>query len=222
MTARLAAADQEESLEDLPLWAERAIERSPGVRRTPERSLEQAQAIVDAANGLVLARGTDFTTQELVNEAGVSLQTFYKAFESKDELLLAVFEDRIASSCAIYAAATANLSPMDRLKTFVAVALATQEEAGVEARFITAEHWRLMQIYPAEVEAATSPYSRLVEKAIVDAVAEGSLEVEDPKAAAWMITQLVMSIFHHRACAGEPGVSVGALWGFCLAAIGGR
>lgn len=221
MNARTIESQSDDQFEDLPQWAERAIERSPGVRRTPERSLEQAQAIVKAANELVLARGAEFTTHELVSEAGVSLQTFYKAFESKDELLLAVFEDRIASSCAIYAKATADLAPIDRLKTFVAVALSTPEEAGTEARFITAEHWRLMQIYPTEVEAATAPYARLVEAAITQAVDEGLLHVANPKDASWMITQLVMSIFHHQACTGEPGISAQSLWAFCLAALQG-
>jgi TetR/AcrR family transcriptional regulator len=222
MSPRSAPAAVQPHPEGLPHWAERAVERSPGVRRTPERSLEQAKAIVAAANELVAARGAEFTTQELVAEAGVSLQTFYKAFASKDELLLAVLEDRIASSCEAYAAATASLPPLDRLEAYVGVALAAPTSAGAEARFITAEHWRLMQDYPAEVEAATRPFTELVEASLRQAVAEGSLDVEAPDEAAWLITQLVMSVFHHRACSGSAGASAAGLWAFCLAALGGR
>ena len=38
-------------------------------------------------------KGPNFTTQELVKEAGIALQTFYRYFGSKDHLHLAVIED---------------------------------------------------------------------------------------------------------------------------------
>ena len=44
-------------------------------------------------------KGDAFTTQELVKEAGVALQTFYRYFASKDELLLAVIADAMADAC---------------------------------------------------------------------------------------------------------------------------
>ena len=70
------------------------------MQRTRARQIEQAQAIVAAARRLIAERGERFTTQELVKEAGVALQTFYRLFGGKDQLLLAVFEDLIAESCA--------------------------------------------------------------------------------------------------------------------------
>ena len=77
-------------------WAERAADRSPVVHRSRARSIEQAKSMVDAARRLIAQKGERFTTQELVKEAGVALQTFYRHFEGKDQLLLAVLEESIA------------------------------------------------------------------------------------------------------------------------------
>ena len=61
--------------------------------------MEQARTIVEAAQRLIAAKGPNFTTQELIKEAGIALQTFYRYFPSKDHLLLAVIEDIIDENC---------------------------------------------------------------------------------------------------------------------------
>jgi TetR/AcrR family transcriptional regulator len=47
----------------------------------------QQQGIIDAARRLIIAQGSSFTTQDLIKEAGVALQTFYRHFAGKDQLL---------------------------------------------------------------------------------------------------------------------------------------
>ncbi len=75
------------------------------------------RSIVDAARRLIAERGERFTTQELVKEAGVALQTFYRLFAGKDQLLLAVFEDMIAEYCTQVEGAARDLpDPVDRLR----------------------------------------------------------------------------------------------------------
>ena len=69
-------------------WAERAAERSPVVQRSRDRGVEQAKSIVAAARRLMESKGPSFTTQELIKEAGIALQTFYRYFPGKDYLLL--------------------------------------------------------------------------------------------------------------------------------------
>ena len=46
-----------------------------------------------AAAVLERSNGEDITVQEVADEAGQSLRTLYQYFESKDDLLLAVFEE---------------------------------------------------------------------------------------------------------------------------------
>jgi AcrR family transcriptional regulator len=208
-------------------WAERAADRSPAVQRSRARQMEQAKVIVDAARRLIAERGERFTTQELVKEAGVALQTFYRIFAGKDQLLLAVFEDMIAESCAGYEAAARPLpDPVARLRFYIDETLRSlgNPDAGIGPRFVTAEHWRLHQLFPDEMSQATQPFTDLVARQLEAAAAEGLLAPADPQRDAWFVTKLVMAVFHHYAYAdGElDAQAIGDdLWSFCRTALGG-
>src|ERR1700689_236163 len=53
-----------------------------------------AHYLVEAARALMWETGTPmFTVTQVVAAAGTSLKSFYRCFESKDELLVALFED---------------------------------------------------------------------------------------------------------------------------------
>ena len=80
--------------------AERAADRSPVAQRSRARQVELTETVILAARRLVAERGDRFTIQELAKEAGVAVQTFYRLFASKDQLLLAVLGDMIAERCA--------------------------------------------------------------------------------------------------------------------------
>jgi AcrR family transcriptional regulator len=208
-------------------WAERVADRSESVQRSRARQIEQAQAIVTAARRLIMERGDQFTTQELVKEAGVALQTFYRIFGGKDQLLLAVFEDLIAESCADYErAAEALPDPIARLHFYVSVTVGGSADAtyGVAPRFVTAEHWRLHQLFPEEMAHATQHFSDLVERQLELAVADGLATSTDVAGDSWFITKLVMATFHHYAYAeisSDRTAIAEDLWSFCLRAIGG-
>jgi AcrR family transcriptional regulator len=207
-------------------WAERAAERSPMVQRSKSRGAEQTRVIVEAAQRLVATKGTGFTTQELIKEAGIALQTFYRYFPSKDRLLLAVLENIIEESCRTFEEqASALADPVERLHLYVTASVSGLDTLGEGPSFVTAEHWRLQTICPEDVSVATRPFTDLLVSGIEEAKAAGQLETPDPEYAAWLITQLVMAVFHHYDCAGldEPSAQVaGRLWSFCLAALGGQ
>src|SRR5271155_3333619 len=90
-------------------WRVRVIDRSferaaasSGDRRTPDaiarRALRSSSRLVVAA--LELAEEVDsssFTVQDVLDRADISLQTFYRHFQNKDELLLAVMEEAIST-----------------------------------------------------------------------------------------------------------------------------
>jgi len=208
-------------------WAERLADRSESVQRSRARQIEQAHAIVAAARRLITERADQFTTQELVKEAGVALQTFYRIFGGKDQLLLAVFEDLIAESCADYEAAAADLpDPIARLHFYLTVTISGLGEPsyGIGPRFVTAEHWRLHQLFPEEMAHATQHFTDLVARQLELAVAQGQLPASDVQRDAWYVTNLVMAVFHHYAYAVHPidAPAIGEeLWQFCLRALGG-
>jgi len=210
-----------------PSWAARAADRSPTVRRSRDRSVKQAQILVDAGRRLVSEKGDSFTINELVKEAGVALQTFYRYFASKDELLLAVLEDLVLEAKVVFEVRAAGLDdPVERLRSHVLSVfelLARIEPDEGDGRFVASQHWRLAQSHPDEVAEATRPYTELLEAEIVAATATGQLDSRDPARDAWLTSQLVLSVFHSRSFqrVDDPGLGDDA-WRYCLAALGGR
>jgi len=206
-------------------WTGRAAERSPAVQRSRTRTIAQAQQIVEAAEHLLETQGGQFTTQQLVKEAGVALQTFYRCFAGKDELLLAVLEDLITQGASDMARLAEGISdPVARLRFFVTWPIELLENNADANKVITAEHWRLHQLYPEDVARATQHFSDLIEPEIEAAAAAGALRPVDPPRDAAMITKLVMAMVHHYAFIGlGDGVHVVTdhLWRFCFAALGG-
>jgi len=187
--------------------------------------MQQATVIVDAARHLMM-NGSAFTTQELVKDAGVALKTFYRYFAGKDQLLLAVIEVMVSESCEQYEAQARDLpDPLARLRLYITTAATAYGPDARGARFISAEHWRLHQLYPEELAEATKPFADLLIREINAAADAGVIRPGDPENDAWLISQLVVAVHHHYAFApnDESWEEIGRrLWGFCLAALGGR
>ena len=170
-------------------------------------------------------KGGAFTAQEVAREAGVALQTLYRHFDSKDHLLLAVFEDMLAGAASRYEAAAAELDPLERLRINFTASLEAQGAAGPGRRFITSEYWRLYELFPDEMVRATQPLIDVTARRLREATEAGVLHSDDPDADAWLLTKMVMAIFHHRAFAPDDPHAEHAkerLWSFCLAALAPR
>jgi AcrR family transcriptional regulator len=209
-------------------WTERAADRSPMVQKWRTRNIEQMKIVVDAAKRLIVEKGSAFTTQELVREAGVAIQTFYRHFGSKDQLLLAVLEDIITDQAVRYEAAARELpNPVARLEYYVKTALAgldADEPAQVGPRFVTAEHWRLQQLFPEETERATQPFADLLARELRAAAEAGLLTPRDVEHDADLMNLLVRSAYHRYAFAArrEPAEAIADhVWEFCLVGMGG-
>lgn len=209
-------------------WAERAAERSPTVQRSRDRSMQRAKQIVQAARRLAAVKGSSFTTQELVKEAGVAVQTFYKHFQGKDQVLLAVIDDLITEACADLERRGGGLpDPVSRLRFYIKSVISgigAGGEGGARPRFITVEHWRLHTLYPEELAHATRRFTDLVLPEIRAGADAGLLRPANPDYDAWLVTQLIMAVFHYYeyAPADEPVEEIAErLWTFCYAALGG-
>lgn len=207
-------------------WAEeRAAERSAAVQRSRTRIANQVRSMLDAALRLIRQKGDAFTTQELVKEAGVALQTFYRYFASKDELLLAVIADAMTEACGRWEAAARGLpDPLARLRYYITSVLDVLDSEiaeGGTARFVVSTHWRLHRIFPTELAEAEQPFVDLLLSEINAAAKAGSLHPSNPESDAWFVAELVRSVYHYYAYAPRRDDVKDQLWQFCLAALGG-
>jgi TetR/AcrR family transcriptional regulator len=204
---------------------ERAAERSTAVQRSRTRIANQVRSMLEAAMRLIQEKGDGFTTQELVKEAGVALQTFYRYFPSKDELLLAVIADAMSGACARWAEAARELpDPVARLRFYVTAVIEVLDSeggGGETARFVVSTHWRLHRIFPEELAEAEQPLVDLLLGEINAGVKAGLLAPADPQWAAWFIAELLRSVYHYYAYATRQADVKEQLWQFCLSALGG-
>jgi AcrR family transcriptional regulator len=192
------------------------------------RSVQRAHQIVQAARRLVAAKGSDFTTQDLVKEAGIAVQTFYKHFTGKDQVLLAVIEDLVTDTCTDLKQRARDIpDPVQRLRFYVTSivrSVGVHNAGDPGPRFITTEHWRLHRLYPQELAQATRPFTDLLLPELHAAMQAGLLIPPDPQYDAWLVNQLVVAVFHHYEYASfdeEADQIADRLWRFCYGALGG-
>jgi len=199
------------------------------MQRSRSRNVRQMQIMVEAAKRLIAQKGYGFTTQELAREAGVALQTFYRHFGGKDQLLLATIEDLHATQAAEWAVAARDLpDPLARLHYYVTVALSGLDRTGAGAQspqFMTAEHWRLHQLFPEEMTLATQPTVDLFARELRAAKEEGLISPSDVVRSADLMVMLVRAVYHHYAFKAktEPAAAIAEhVWELCLQGVGGR
>ncbi|AKK30336.1 TetR/AcrR family transcriptional regulator [Mycobacterium sp. EPa45] len=200
------------------------------MQRSRLRIAKQVRQMLDAAQRLIADKGDEFTTQELVTEAGVALQTFYRYFASKDELLLAVIGDAMVVACEHWVANAAQLpDPLARLRYYV---LSTLERLDGDSRnaamsrFVVSTRWRLHRQFPEDLAEAEKPFVDLVRGEVGAAIEAGLLNPPDPDWDSWFLAELMRAVYHFYAFAahseGELDDVKDRLWRFCLAALGGR
>lgn len=206
-------------------WPQRAALRA-GSEARAARSIRPAQRIVDAGCHLSLTKGGNFTITELAKESGVSLQTFYRYFAGRDEVVLAVIEQRIAEAC-VFLRVEALQQPdaLSRLRWYVDATLGLLQDRSRPAarRFFAAERYRLQEFFPNEIESAVDSFVWLLVPEIEAATAAGLLRPRDVERDARFVTQMVLSTFHSYAFATEPPpIDLNnQVWEFCFAALGG-
>jgi len=208
-------------------WRSRALGRSDSVRKTQERVLVQTRRLIDAARELYdESIGTEFTVQQLVDRAGMSLQTFYRYFKSKDDLLLAVFETTVQdSSDRLFARYGAIEDPVLRLQEYTVSALlrvVSAHRGGYILTVIT-EQVRLSKIYPDDVARAYQPYRVLLEQCLRDGVRVGVMNPpESPELAADVLGTLVSGLYRDFGVGAspDPQAKLAAAWLFICAALG--
>jgi AcrR family transcriptional regulator len=95
------------------------------LRRDAERNLRR---ILDAAREVFAARGLGVTMDDVAHHAGVGVGTVYRRFANKEQLIDALFEDRIAAMAQLAQRGLEHDDPWEGLVFFMEQALAAQAE----------------------------------------------------------------------------------------------
>lgn len=215
---------RDDGIEDAADWQRRVIGRS--LRTAVERSVDRGGNLIRAA-AIVLARsdGEDITVQAVADEAGQSLRTLYQYFESKDDLMLAVFEEAMRTYASLIERSIRDLTdPLDRLAGAMVAALRMPEMRGIGVeRGLVRLRVKLSEVAPEKVGCAQRSVTTLVKNLVEAASTTGQIDVADPDAAAFMLLSLNAAYITTATLGNDSGVprpDVAWLTAVCLRGFG--
>jgi AcrR family transcriptional regulator len=167
-------ADAADGADELTGWQRRALDRSLVDAR--KRALDKSNGFVLAAMKLLEETGDlQFTVQEVVDRSKLSLRSFYQTFASKDELLLALFEEYIATA-AIWQREQMEREddPIEQIRIFL-TSLWEGKLAPDVVRALARYNLTLASTRPAELERALAPQLEVLLEAVERGVATGQV-----------------------------------------------
>ncbi|MBL7498691.1 TetR/AcrR family transcriptional regulator [Frankia sp. CNm7] len=206
-------------------WQRRVVGRS--LRGAQRRSIDQGGRLVRAA-AVVLERsnGQSLTVQEVADEAGQSLRTLYQYFSSKEDLLLAVFEEAVRLYVQLIRTAVEGFDdPVERLAgTLIAAARvpALHDRSGFD-RGLSQLRLQLGQADPELLARAQAPVTSLLGELVEDAMAAAPERTLDTEAATFFLAAARTSFVMSSTLGNEYGVRVSDvidLSVFCLGGLG--
>ena len=201
-----------------PSLAELAVQRSTA-NVTATRAAE-AQALMDAGSAVMIRYGTErrATVAEIVREAGLSNQAFYRHFESKDDLVAAIVDAgarRLASYLEHRMAGQST--PAEQIRAWIqgVLAQATDPEVANATRAIT---WNGNALSGEADVAARQTAGRVWEGLAAPLREAGSPE---PARDSYLIGRLVFAVLFDALWAEEPPAPADLAFveEFCLAGL---
>lgn len=205
-------------------WRERAVERS--LRTARAKAVSRSDRFIHTAVELLSETGrTDFTVQELVERSKTSLRSFYQHFGSKDELLLALFEEVIRTTSAEWREEVEDLDAVAGLRLLVVrlYEQSTDTSMGGISRALTAYHLQLAESRPSDYARVLGPLKELIVDLVRTGVADGQFRADlDVETLAVILMQTLVASTHMHALGahltGEP-LEAERVWAFCLGGL---
>ncbi len=206
-------------------WQRRVVDRS--LDDAKRRSIDRGARLIRAA-AKVLDRnnGESLTVQEVADEAGQSLRTLYQYFGSKDDLLLAVFEEAMRTYAQLLSVAIAGLEdPLERLAAVIIAAgrLPEVHGSGGRDRGLSQLRLQLSGAQPELLASAQRPVVALYRELIADAAAAGQLGDLDVDKATYFVCSLRNSFSTSTTLGNDVGLQlpdVIDVSAFCLGGLG--
>jgi AcrR family transcriptional regulator len=174
--------------------AYRSVDRAIESRRAAYE--DEVKRLIDASFTLVRKTGSlEPKVGEIVAEAGLSNQAFYKHFRSKDELLLAVLDEgnHMLRDYLEHRMSKAR-TPVRRIRNWLSGMLeqALNDESASATRPFAMSRARLSELFPEEVRESESQISAMLRAAIQEAIDSGALPHADAERDATILYNLAM------------------------------
>lgn len=215
-------------------WEDRAADRVLSSSR--DQLLERSRHIVEVAYQLVSEAGLEaLTVRALLDRTGLSRRAFYERFASKDDLVLAVFEEAIQRAAQQFRHEVARYPvALDRLQLIIKGMVYGRELTDGRrmprtrwAAAIIREHLRLAQNRPEDLQAALQPLVALLAEQIAAGSEAGIIRQGDPLRLATLAYNLVATTVHTELLQGdwaqrEPAYQkqlADDVWEFCRRAL---
>jgi len=188
-------------------WRELAVTRSLDPARA--RAEKRVQRFLDAALELMsTSDNKDFTVQQVVEQSGQSLRSFYQYFAGKYELLLALFEESVRTTAEQLATTIEAIDdPLDKLRAFLVeyYEICTPTPKGKPApkrpgpnpAAIAEFAQQLLTEHPREAAEAFGPLVGLLESLLTDAAAAGQLrnDINHRRIAGILLQEIMFNAF---------------------------
>ena len=170
-TAKPTSTDDQERLSG---WQQRALDRS--LVEAKRRALDKSNGFVKAAMALLDETGAlNFTVQDVVDRSKLSLRSFYQTFASKDDLLLALFEEYVAAAAEWQRDRMAKHDdPVDQIRDFLTSLWVGKLSPDV-VRALAVYNMTLSSTRPADLAHALEPQLLVLLEAVERGIASGQV-----------------------------------------------
>ncbi len=213
-----AAAPAPADAEQLSGWQQRALDRS--LVEAKRRALTKSNGFVGAAMELLNETGgLSFTVQDVVDRSKLSLRSFYQTFASKEDLLLALFEECVASAAEWQRGRMAkHEDPIDQIRVFL-TSLWTGKLSPEVVRALALHNLTLAATRPSDLAHALEPQLEVLLDAVERGIAGGVVRDDIGSRRLAEILLHTGNAAVHTTILQTGSESPDDVWAFCLGGI---
>lgn len=171
-----------------------------------ERKADERQKLLEAAKAVLERSGWwGFKVESVLRQARLSTRSFYRHFDSKTDLLMALLQEELGGAAVRLRRVTAAAgTPVEKIHAFVAATIdLAYRESSAKPSSLFASRWRdLLPDYPDEIERCIQNVMAPLVEAVRDAASIGAIKSADAEADARVIFHLVASMTADQAAGG--------------------
>ncbi len=207
-------------------WHERTVDRS--LKNARQRAISRGDKFIKAATTLLRQTGkADFTVQEVVDQSGMSLRSFYHHFATKEDLLLAVIEESVRHYTEMLTPKLAETEGADKkLELLLRTSYSEHYSDDPASHGLVLFHWNLAESRTAEFVETMKPQVDLITGILEEGIADGTFRDDLPiSAQTSMVTHTILSLLDMRVLGVEvvpEQVTGDQLVEWTLTAVGAR